>query len=151
MHTHPFARRTALGAAALLGLLAACGGSGGGGGGSTGTLQVRMQDTPVDEADAVFVTVARVEVFRAGEGGEVRETLVSTPAQYDLLLLQNGVSAVLGTGDFPAGDYTSIRLVIAPDSRDAIETLPADELNNYIVIDGVAHPLIVPSGAQTGI
>ncbi len=147
---HPF-RRFAL-ASIPLALLAACGGGSGGGGGSgTGTLQLRMQDTPVDEAENVFVTVARVEVFRSVDGEGVRETLVDTPAQYDLLELQNGVTAVLGTGEFPVGDYRSIRLIIAPDSRQDIQTLPADQLNNYIVIAGVAYPLIVPSGAQTGI
>lgn len=139
-----------------VGLLGACGGGGGssGGGGASSSaamLQVRLQDTPVDEAENVFVTIDRVEVFRTGPMGEVKETLVSTPAQYDLLVLQNGVSAVLGTGEFPPGDYSSIRLIVAADSRSDIDTLPADELKNYIVIDGVPGALIVPSGAQTGI
>lgn len=132
-----------------LGLLAACGGGASEPG--MGTLQVKMQDTPVDEAENVYVTVERVEVFRTEGGAEVRETLVDTPTQYDLLTLQNGVSAVLGTGEFPAGDYKSIRLIVAADSRQDIQTLPADQLNNYIVIDGVAYALVVPSGAQTGI
>lgn len=142
-----------VGLSATCGFLVACGGGSGGGGsaGTMGVLHIRMQDTPVDEAENVFVTVDRVEVFRGEAGSEVRETLVDVPAQYDLLLLQNGVTAVLGTGEFPAGEYSSIRLIVAPDSRDDIETLPADELNNYIVIDGVPYPLIVPSGAQTGI
>lgn len=145
----PF-RRFAL-ASIPLALLAACGGGGGGGGSGTGTLEVRIQDTPVDEAENVFVTVARVEVFRSVDGEGTRETLVDTPAQYDLLELQNGLTAVLGTGEFPVGDYRSIRLIIAPDSRQDIARLPADQLNNYIVIGGTAYPLIVPSGAQTGI
>lgn len=144
-----------LGALAL-GFLTACGSGGGEGGGfsdaaKSGTLQVRMQDTPVDEAENVFVTIERVEVFRSEAGAQIRETLVDTPAQYDLLELQNGVQAVLGTGQFPAGDYSSIRLIVAADSRADIATLPADQLNNYIVIDGTPYPLIVPSGAQTGI
>ncbi len=150
MHaSFPFCRT--LLASIPLALLAACGGGGGSGGSGTGTLQVRMQDTPVDEAEHVYVTIDRVEVFRSEGGAEVRETLVDTPAQYDLLELQNGVSAVLGTGQFPLGDYTSIRLIVAADSRQDIASLPAVQLNNYIVIDGVAHPLVVPSGAQTGI
>jgi hypothetical protein len=110
-----------------------------------------MQDTPVDEAENVFVTIDRVEVMRPGTSGEVTEVLVSTPAQYDLLALQNGVSAVLGTGQFPVGDYTSIRLIVGTDSSADLATLPADLLKNYIVVDGTAYPLVVPSGAQTGI
>jgi hypothetical protein len=143
-------------------LLSACGSGGAVGndgspggpespGAGKGLLQVRMHDAPVDDADNVFVTVDRVEVFRSDGGSEIKETLVDTPAQYDLLALQNGVEAVLGTGEFPAGEYRSIRLIIAADSRDDIDTLPAEDLNNYIVIDGETFPLIVPSGAQTGI
>lgn len=140
--------------ALLLASLAACGGGGGVGGGAPsrlGTLEVRIQDTPVDRAEHVFVTVDRVEVFRTEGGEEFRETLVDAPAQYDLLVLQHGVTAVLGTGQFPAGDYTSIRLIVGADSKQDIQSLPADQLKNYLVIDGSAYPLIVPSGAQTGL
>jgi hypothetical protein len=126
-------------------------GCGGGGGGGPAHLAVTMHDTPVDEAEAVWVTIDRVDVMRDDAGTEVTETLVSTPAQYDLLVLQNGVEAVLGGGSFPAGDYTSIRLIVGTNTEEEAETLPADQLKNYIVIDGVAHPMVVPSGAQTGI
>ena len=134
-----------------LALLGGCGGGGGGGSSGMATLQVRMQDTPVDDAEHVYVTVDRVEVFRTEGATEIRETLVDVPAQYDLLALQNGLSAVLGTAQFPPGDYASIRLIVAADSRQDIARLPADQLNNHIVIGGTAYPLIVPSGAQTGI
>lgn len=134
-----------------LGLLCACGGGGAGSGSGLGTLQVKLQDTPVDEAEHVYVTIDRVEVFRDEAGTEVRETLTDVPAQHDLLELQNGVAAVLGTAQFPTGTYRSIRLIVAADSRQDIATLPAAELNNYIVIAGTAYPLIVPSGQQTGI
>jgi hypothetical protein len=136
---------------ALLLAPAACGGGGGGDGSGSATLEVRMQDTPVDEADSVFVTIDRVEVMRPGSAGEVTEVLVSTPAQYDLLVLQNGVSAVLGTGRFPPGEYSSIRLIVGTNTPEEIDTLPADQLKNHVVIDGVSYPLVVPSGAQTGI
>lgn len=134
-----------------LGLLAACGGGGDGSAGGTGTLQVRMQDTPVDEADNVFVTIDRVEALRPGPAGDVVEVLASTPAQHDLLTLQHGVSAVLGTGQLPVGAYSGIRLIVGTDSREDLATLPADLLKNYIVVDGTPYPLVVPSGAQTGI
>jgi hypothetical protein len=145
--------RLSLVSLALLLLLAACGGgsTGGTGASTTGTLVVKMQDAPVDGAENVFVTIARVEVFRSTEEGEVREVLVDTPAQYDLLELQNGVTAVLGDGELPVGDYEAIRLIILADSKTDIDTFPAEDLNNYIVIDGEAYALIVPSGAQTGI
>src|SRR5262245_30499727 len=110
------ARATAL---ALVPLLAACGG-GSGSFGSTGTLSVKMHDTAVESAQAVFVTIDRVDVFRMVNGQEVQETLVDDSQQWDLLELQNGVEAVLGEAQLPAGDYTSIRLVVAEDSSAAI-------------------------------
>jgi hypothetical protein len=161
-----------LGLAAGL-FLVACGGGSGGlpgvpsgdGGGSVPAqnLVVRLRDTPVEAADHVFVTIERVDVYRvvdaASEEGEedeggtkvVKETVSSTPGQYDLLELQHGVEAVLGGGTFPPGLYKSIRLIVSKDSKKDLKDLPADQLKNYIVIDGVAHPLVVPSGAQTGI
>jgi hypothetical protein len=127
---------------------------------TSSNLEVRMRDTPVEAADHVFVTIERVDVYRKVEtGGEedesgfkvVRETVTSVPGQYDLLALQHGVEAVLGGGTFPPGEYKSIRLIVAKDSKEDIKNLPADQLNNYIVIDGVPHPLRIPSGAKRGI
>ena len=141
-------------AAALL--LVACGGGGstGLGGGvapSTGSLVVRMHDHPIESADHVYVTIESVGVFKTVDGQEVHETVTSVPGQYDLLDLQHGVEAVLGGGEFAPGDYHSIRLFVARDSKHDIKTLPADQLKNYIVVEGVPYPLLVPSGEQTGI
>jgi hypothetical protein len=143
----------ALRALPLVALVAfpACGGSAGL---STGSLVVKMHDHPisgVEDVGHVYVTIESVEVMREEDGVEIRETVASTPGQYDLLELQNGVEAVLGGGDFPAGEYRWIRLIVAKDTRSDIRTLPADQLKNYIVVDGTAHPLVVPSGHNTGI
>jgi hypothetical protein len=145
MRSSPFARLSV----ALLPLLASCGG--GGGGPTTGTLMVTLKDKPVHAADHVYVTIDRVDVYRIVDDKEVKETLVETPQQHDLLALQHGVEAILGTSSFPPGEYKAIRLIVAKDTKDEIRTLPADQLKNYIVVDGVPHPLIVPSGSKTGI
>lgn len=138
-----------------LALLAACGGGGasglGGSSATTGGLVVRMHDGPIEAADRVYVTIESVEVFRTTDGVDIHETVAATPGQYDLLELQHGVEAVLGTGQFTPGLYHSIRLVVARDSKRDMKTLPADQLKNYIVIDGTPYPLVVPSGEQTGI
>lgn len=144
-------RSLALGAALSL---AACGGGGAGGGAAvptTGSLVVRMHDHPIEAADHVYVTIESVEVIKDVDGEDVHETVTSVPGQYDLLELQHGVEAVLGGASFAPGDYHSIRLVVASDSRHDRRTLPADLLKNYIVVDGVPYPLEVPSGEQTGI
>jgi hypothetical protein len=142
--------------ALLCGLgLAACGAAGGGAGGpvvpTTGTLTVRMHDHKVESAEHVYVTIESVEVFKIVDGEEVHETVTSVPGQYDLLALQNGVEAVIGGASFEPGDYKSIRLIVARDTKHDIKHKPAAELKNYIVVEGKAHPLVVPSGAKTGI
>ena len=136
--------------------LASCGGGGGAGGAggpvpTTGGLVVRMHDSPIEAAEHVYVTIESVVVFRMVDGVEVEETVSSVPGQYDLLELQHGVEAVLGDGQFEPGDYHSIRLIVSRDSKRDIRTLPADTLRNYIVVEGTAYPLVVPSGATTGI
>jgi len=139
-------------ALALVPLLAACGG---GASVATGTLSVKLHDAAVEGADAVYVTIDRVDVFQTVDGEEVQQTLVDDPQQWDLLELQNGVEAVLGEVSLAAGDYSSIRLVVGEDSAEAVEEAVENgteaTLKNYIVIDGEAHPLVVPSGTQTGI
>lgn len=85
------------------------------------------------------------------DDNDVVETITSVPGQYDLLELQHGVEAVLGGGAFEPGRYHSIRLIVARDSKQDRETLPAEALKNYVVVAGEAYPLMVPSGEQTGI
>jgi hypothetical protein len=143
-------RHAAIALSALL--LAACGGGGAGGSApTTGQLVVRMHDSPIEAADHVYVTIESVEVFKTVDGAEVRETLTSTPGQYDLLELQHGVEAVIGGASFAPGTYHSIRLLVAKDSKHDLRTLPPETLKNYIVVDGTPYPLVVPSGHETGI
>src|SRR5206468_1465783 len=97
-------------------------------------------------AEHVYVTIESVEVFKTVDGAEVHETVTSVPGQYDLLELQHGVEAVIGGASFEPGDYKSIRLIVARDTKHDIKHKPADELKNYIVVDGTAYPLVVPSG-----
>jgi hypothetical protein len=62
--------------------------------------------------------------------------LDATPGVYDLLDLKNGVFKTLAVGDVPAGTYDQVRLKLGS--------------NNTIVVDGVTHPLKVPSGQESG-
>jgi hypothetical protein len=54
----------------------------------------------------------------------------------DLLTLRDGVTEAVGIATLPAGDYGKIRLMLTKAS---------------IVIDGVEHELVVPSGSESGI
>jgi hypothetical protein len=102
-----------------------------------GTLRVNLVDAPGD-FEAVNIVVESVAVHAAGADSSAgwREVM-STPGTYDLMQLRNGVSALLVDRQLPPGDYTQMRLVLG------------DGCN--VVVDGVTHPLTVPSGMQSGL
>lgn len=121
--------------AALLGLLGCSSHVGSPGG--MGEVRVRLTDAPGDY-EHVNLVIREVSIHRAGadsSGGW--ETLGhDSTTTYDLLVLRNGVFAALGSGLVPAGHYTQVRLKLADGST--------------VVVDGATHPLVVPSGLQSG-
>jgi hypothetical protein len=123
-------------------LLTACGS--GTGGGSSATMNLGVTDGPVDSASAVVVSFTGVELQPSG-GGQSVTVNFGTPKTIDLLQQQNGNEAALLTGaSVPAGNYDWIRLMVnvAADGTAA---------NSYIEINGAQYPLIIPSGAETGL
>jgi len=103
----------------------------------TGTMTVEMADAPIDSADAVNVTIERVEVNRVGS--QDNWITLSEPQQtYDLLNLANGATAVIGSSALEAGTYPQIRLILSQDGHS-------------VEIDGQVYDMFVPSGAQTGV
>lgn len=99
-----------------------------------GRMVVRMQDNPDDILEA-WVTIERLELV--GEDGVV---LLSDEVQdYDLLTLQDGVTATLADTPVPAGTYSQLRIIVAEES----EVLLQDE--------ETLVTLKVPSGTETGI
>jgi len=74
-------------------------------------VAVWVSDSPVDEAESLWVTLERVEVV-----GEHGVTVLSTARQrHDLLALTNGRNAEVGSADVPSGRLTALRLVFATD------------------------------------
>lgn len=108
-------------------------------GSSTGTLSVRMTDSPADyQAVNLVVTGVSAHVANAGSDSTSGwEVLRSDTVSYDLLTLRNGVFATIGLGLVPAGHYTQIRLKLGAGSS--------------VVVGGTTYPLTVPSGLQTGL
>jgi len=98
-----------------------------------GQVKITMVDAPAGY-DEVNIVVTRVEVHNSNDGWIV---INNNTATYDLLLLRNGASVVLGDHPLDAGQYTQIRLIIGTGSN--------------VVVNGVAYPLEIPSGQQTGI
>ena len=91
-------------------------------------------DDSLGEAGDDGVDDAVANRTASGQGWEV----VSTEAQtFDLLTLQNGTFTSLASASIPAGHYTQIRLRVAPGSN--------------VVVNGVSHRLVIPSGMQSGI
>ena len=103
---------------------------------ATGMLRVEGFDSPPPvDVDSIWLHVLRVEAHSSADGWV---TLSEPDTVFDFLELTNGVTAVLAdTTVVPAGDYQQMRLVLSD--------------SNNIFIDGAWHPLIVPSGTQSGV
>lgn len=141
-------------------LLIGCGGVAAPAGGSgdlpgtapngTGQLRLLLSDSPVDGAQHVYLTVARVEVRRVTDSGSEWVALWRGRREFDLLSLQNERTAVLADNVLPVGTYDEIRLILAEGGGSPIGG-PGFRSPCDIVIDGESYPIKVPSGEQSGL
>lgn len=130
--------KTLLSALAGLGLLALLGGcstDSGTGAPGLGRVNIRLTDAPGD-FEQVNLVITGVSIHRGDEDSGAWETMQFETATFDLLELRNGVFTNLATALVPAGLYTQVRLHIGEGSN--------------VVVDGATHPLIIPSGMQSG-
>lgn len=134
----------------LVGLaLAACGGSSGDISG-TGIFKLAITDAPIDNADAVVVTISEVHLRSADDSEDVESFVFDPPRVFDLLALQGGLSEILVNEQrVPVGSYAGLRLVV--DSPDGSCNSLVAPFSSYITIDGTDYPLVVPSGGQSGL
>lgn len=105
----------------------------------TGKFVVRMTDAPA-MYEEVNVDIKAVEVHYADSADATNGwvNLATNAGIYDLLKLQNNVSAVIATGtNLPVGKINKIRLILGS--------------GNTIVVDSAELELKVPSGIETGI
>lgn len=104
----------------------------------TAQLSFLLVDAPGDFQE-VNVEVVGLEVIIDGETIQVDVE----PQSYNLLELTGGISALLGDGQFPAGQLSQIRLILGD--------------NNDVVLEGeegegsVSHELKTPSAQQSGL
>jgi hypothetical protein len=102
------------------------------------TLTLAVADTPVDGAQSVVVTFTGVQI--QGASGAPIEFDFPSPFQVNLLNLQDDNFALLLDGaDVPAGHYQWVRLMVDMSQ------------SNITLADGSVHPLVIPSGDQTGL
>ena len=120
---------------------AACGD--GNGPSDQGTVVVRLTDAPSDDLQSATIYISEVSLIPGGATGDGE--IISTAEQsFDLLTLQNGVTATLATASVPTGTYSQVRLLV--DSARVV-LKPGKTFS-----DGSnTIKLLVPSGSQTGI
>lgn len=103
-------------------------------------MEVKMTDAPAAFLN-VFVDVKEFRIHYTDEskGAQGWVTLNTNAKVYDLLELQNDITAVVSnTADLPEGRVNQIRLVLGS--------------NNYVITaDSIPYPLIIPSGEESGL
>jgi len=137
-------------AGTLLFTLWGCGSSGGGGTGGTGMLKVSMTDAAPCGFDQVNVTVSSIRVHQSATANSNdpgwSDITLTPPKKINLTSLMNGTLDELGQTPLPAGHYTQLRLVLAPNSS-------TEPLNNSVVPASITTEtaLKTPSVAQSGV
>lgn len=133
-------------------VLSACGGGSGDAGApvlSHGTLRAALTDAPSCGYDSVYVTIQKLRVHSsasAGDGdGGWSELILSPARRVDLLTLSNGVLEELGQLPLPAGHYSQLRLVLAPNDA----AMP--QANAVTPSGGATVAMDTPSAVQSGI
>ena len=104
---------------------------------NAGTFQLSLIDGPVDFDDFILV-IKGISAHRASEDSlDGWYGMDIEPAEYHLLDLTNGVSALIADAELPAGTYNQLRLLL-------------DE-GNRVVVDGEEFDLFIPSGLKSGL
>ena len=101
----------------------------------SGRIRVEMTDAPLDDVAEARITIQRVELL-SDDGAVI--TLSDEDMDFNLLELQNGITATLADVEVPEDEYSQIRVLVDEDAK-------------LIFNDGSEEQLKVPSGSQTGI
>lgn len=125
--------KTLIGALAVAALAALLGCSKNPSGAGLGHINVLLTDAPGD-FEQVNVVITGVSINRGDSGWE---TISDDSQTFDLLNFQNGLTTSLASDNVPAGHYDQVRLLVGEGSN--------------VVVDGVTHDLVTPSGMQSGI
>lgn len=100
-------------------------------------LKVKLTDLPAPYEE-VNVDIREVRVKFSDDSTQSGWiTLLTNAGVYNLLSLQNGMDTLLASATVQTGVLKQIRLILGT--------------NNSIKISGAVYPLVVPSGAETGL
>lgn len=93
------------------------------GGGPQQKTRVLLTDAPFpfDSVQSVNIYIVKIEATKStdtsgGAGTEPWETIVAPHQAFDLLSLQQGLTAVVGEGTLSAGQYLAVRMIVNTDS-----------------------------------
>ena len=130
------------------GLLSACGGEQS----PIASLSLGVADAPVDDADAVVVSISAVELLDA-QGGVAQRIAFEPPTSIDLLQQQGGAQFLLFEGrEVAPATYPELRLIVASQTNASCKQAQANpDHPSYVSVDGVDYPLIVPGGGSAGL
>ena len=120
MKTNPFRWITTFTVAAALAVTGyACGSSTPTSPSGTGTLNLRITDSPYSDAKALLVTFSEVSAHKSETEGRTNLTFAggATSRTCDLKKLQSGAQDILGVGTLAEGHYTMVRLVVSSATR----------------------------------
>lgn len=98
------------------------------------TVVLMLTDAPA-LYDAVNIDIQ--EVLLQSDSGDWISVPLVNPGVYNLRDFSNGLDTLLGTVEMPAGTLSQLRLVLGG--------------NSTIVVDGISHPLVIPSGSTSGL
>lgn len=130
----------------------------------TGAVSLSLTDSTTDIYRAVYITINDLQICSNNNGASDNNCNWSSleppdgmqfPKTYNLLKLVNGVTEAVGSGEFSAGTYNQIRMIIGlkPELENNLLGEPHPAANYIILNDGVdtVEQLKIPSGLQTGI
>lgn len=98
-------------------------------------VQIMLTDNPT-AFDEVNVEITGIRVNLARDTGSW-VSLNTKAGVYNLLKLQNGIMDTLATGTAPEGTLKEVRFVLGS--------------KNSVKVNGVSSPLVIPSGAESGL
>jgi len=102
--------------------------------GETAEISLRLTDAPA-AFDALLLDIRGIE-FHTDEAGWISVDPI-VPGVYNILDYRNGADTLLARTTLPVGRLSQVRFLLGE--------------GNAIVVDGVEHPLDVPSGQESGL